>query len=92
MKYLGKWTYADGTSASAPVFAGAVVLINQARKASGKPAVGFLNPLLYKNSATRSAFRDIRELGYGGCATKVGYDLATGIGTPRVATLATAIP
>ena len=74
------------------MFAGAVTLINHARQASGKPAVGFLNPLLYKNTATRSAFRDIRDMGYGGCATLTGYDLATGIGTPRVATLATAIP
>lgn len=74
------------------MFAAAVTLINQARKASGKPPVGFLNPLLYKNAATRSGFRDIREMGYGGCPTGVGYDLATGIGTPKVATLATAIP
>lgn len=74
------------------MFAGAVTLINHARRASGKPAVGFLNPLLYKHTATRSAFRDIRDMGYGGCPTRVGYDLATGIGTPRVSALATAIP
>lgn len=92
VKYLGKWTYADGTSASSPVFAAAVAVLDQARKASGKPALGYLNPLLYKNSATRAAFRDITEMGYGGCDTGSGYDMATGIGTPRVATLATAIP
>jgi subtilase family serine protease len=92
VKYLGKWTYADGTSAASPVFAAAVALIDQARKDSGKPQAGFLNPLLYKHAATRSAFHDITEMGNGGCATTEGYDLSTGIGTPKVATLSTALP
>jgi kumamolisin len=92
VKYLGKWTYADGTSASAPVFAALLSVVNQARAASGKPPVGFLNPLLYKHAATRAAFRDIKEMGYGGCATGSGYDMATGIGSPKAATLSTAIP
>ncbi len=92
VKYLGKWTYADGTSASTPVFAGVIALVNQYRAAHGKPAVGYLNPLIYKNTATRAAFRDITQIGYGGCATTSGYDLATGIGTPKAAELAMAIP
>jgi kumamolisin len=91
-EYLGKWTYADGTSASTPVFAGVVALVNQYRKAKGKPPVGFLNPLIYKHTATRAAFRDITQIGYGGCATGPGYDLATGIGSPKAAELAAAIP
>ena len=92
MKYLGQWTYADGTSASTPVFAALVTLINQSRQAKGKPPVGFLNPILYKNAATRATFRDITTMGYGGCATSSGYDLATGIGSPTAALLANAIP
>ena len=92
VKYLGKWTYADGTSASTPVFAGVVALIDQYRKAKGKPPVGFLNPVIYKHAATRSAFRDITQVGYGGCATGPGYDLATGIGSPKAAELAAAFP
>lgn len=35
-----------GTSASGPIFAGVVGLLNDARLAAGKPPVGFLNPLL----------------------------------------------
>ena len=90
--YLGKWTYADGTSASTPVFAAVVALVDQYRKAQGKPMVGWLNPIIYKHAATRAAFRDITQIGWGGCATTAGYDLATGIGSPKAAELATAIP
>jgi tripeptidyl-peptidase-1 len=36
-----------GTSASAPVFAGMVTLINSIRLANGRPMIGFLNPTLY---------------------------------------------
>ena len=92
VKYLGKWTYADGTSASTPVFAAVVALVNQYRQAHGKPPVGYLNSLIYKHAATRAAFRDITQIGYGGCATGSGYDLATGIGTPKAAELAAALP
>jgi hypothetical protein len=74
------------------VFAGVVALVNQARKAAGKPQVGWLNPIVYKHAATRAAFRDITQIGWGGCATLTGYDMATGIGTPKAAELATAIP
>lgn len=37
----------DGTSASSPAVAGLISLINGARLSQGKPALGFLNPLLY---------------------------------------------
>jgi tripeptidyl-peptidase-1 len=36
-----------GTSAAAPVWAGIVALLNDARLRAGKPALGWLNPLLY---------------------------------------------
>ncbi|KAG8408218.1 hypothetical protein J3459_018082 [Metarhizium acridum] len=36
-----------GTSASAPVWAGIVALLNDARLRAGKPVLGWLNPLLY---------------------------------------------
>lgn len=92
VKFLGKWTYADGTSGSTPVFGALLLLVDQARKAQGKPPVGFINSLIYKHAATRGAFRDIVDQGYGGCATAVGYDLATGVGSPKAAELAAAIP
>jgi len=36
-----------GTSAATPTFASIVSLLNDARIASGKPPLGFLNPLVY---------------------------------------------
>jgi tripeptidyl-peptidase-1 len=38
----------SGTSAAAPVFAGFVTLVNNARLNAGKSPVGFLNPALYQ--------------------------------------------
>ena len=37
-----------GTSATAPVFAGFVSLVNAKRAAAGKASIGFVNPLLYE--------------------------------------------
>jgi subtilase family serine protease len=36
-----------GTSLAAPTFAGVLALVNQARFAHDKPAIGFVNPVLY---------------------------------------------
>ena len=47
----------NGTSASAPVFAAMISLLNDQLISAGKPALGFLNPLLY--STAISAFNDI---------------------------------
>ena len=58
--FNGKWEAVDGTSASAPIFAGMVTLIQDSRFAQGLPPLGFLNPLLYSIWAkTPSAYRDI---------------------------------
>jgi tripeptidyl-peptidase I len=46
----------SGTSASAPLFAGIITLINEQRLAAGKSPVGFLNPTLYANP---DAFTDV---------------------------------
>jgi subtilase family serine protease len=45
-----------GTSASAPIFASIITLINEQRLAAGKKPAGFLNPTLYANPA---AFTDV---------------------------------
>ena len=47
----------DGTSASCPVTAGIVALINDQRLRNNQSPVGFINPALYQMSA--SAFNDI---------------------------------
>merc|ERR1712039_323815 len=38
-----------GTSASAPMFAGLVSLLNEARVAKNMPAMGYINPWLYEH-------------------------------------------
>ncbi|KAI1073558.1 tripeptidyl-peptidase [Whalleya microplaca] len=87
----GRNALLSGTSASSPVFAGVIALLNAARKSQGDPPLGFLNPWLYNNSA---AFTDITA-GYGsGCTgnsdfrngarwnATAGWDPVTGLGTP----------
>lgn len=54
-----------GTSAAAPVFAGIIGLLNDARLRAGKPALGFLNPFLYSKGL--KALNDIVTGGSYGC-------------------------
>ncbi|KAI1753568.1 subtilisin-like protein [Xylaria castorea] len=54
----------QGTSCSAPAFAGIVGLLNDARLKAKKPTLGFLNPLLYSNP---KALNDITLGGSTGC-------------------------
>lgn len=74
-----------GTSASAPIVAGIVTLINEARLKAGKGPAGFLNPVFYKNP---HAFNDITAGNNSGCGTGgftavPGWDPVTGLGTPN---------
>ncbi|KAH8655161.1 peptidase S8/S53 domain-containing protein [Tricladium varicosporioides] len=87
----------SGTSASAPMLAGIIALINDARLQAGKGPLGFINPLIYEYGST--VFNDITKgLSYG-CGQldrsgnlsslplmswncTVGWDPVTGIGTP----------
>jgi len=87
----GRVKVVAGTSASTPAFAGMVSLLNEARLQRGMKPLGFLNPWLYKNA---DAFTDVTKgtnaigrftnapLAYGFNCT-VGWDAATGLGTPR---------
>ena len=85
----GRHSTIGGTSASTPLFAGLVSLLNEARLQRGLPPMGFLNPWIYSNT---DAFTDIVEgtnaisrsgtpLTYGYNCT-VGWDPVTGLGTP----------
>ena len=47
-----------GTSASTPVFAAMISLINAQRASVGKSSVGFINPTLYATQ-NRAYFNDI---------------------------------
>ena len=76
-----------GTSAVAPLWAGLVALCNQRL---GKP-VGFLNALLYTNSAALASFRDITEGNNSGYQAAAGWDPCTGLGSPNGAALLSAL-
>lgn len=100
MIYLGgELVSVDGTSASTPVIAAMIALINDARLRVGMSPLGFLNPWLYDTAARfPSAFVDITQ-GDNACTANamiccpfglpaaVGWDAVTGLGTPNFVTL-----
>jgi kumamolisin len=79
-----------GTSWSAPVWAGFCARINESRTSAGKAPLAFLPPQLYPLLG-RPAFRDITSGSNGAYAAGVGYDLVTGLGSPQVAALISAL-
>jgi len=93
----------DGTSASAPAFAGMVSQVNAQRKAKGFGTVGFINPAMYKSA---SAFNDITDgdnkcgtcdpdgtcMCCGGYSATTGWDAATGLGSVNFAKFAGIFP
>ncbi len=81
---------ASGTSLSCPVWAGITALINQARASNGMGPIGLLNPHLYPLSGT-NAFNDVTSGNNGAYSAGAGYDLCTGLGSPNVANLITAL-
>jgi kumamolisin len=86
----GKVQQIGGTSWSAPVWAGICALLNEARLKAGKPALPFLNPLIYPLIGSGS-FRDITVGNNGAFDAGPGYDLVTGLGVPNVAALVKAL-
>ncbi|KAH3962538.1 hypothetical protein HBH70_161370 [Parastagonospora nodorum] len=75
----------SGTSASSPLAASVIALVNDALISAGKPTLGFLNPWLYKKGY--KGFTDVLSGGNGGCnttgfAVTKGWDAVTGFGTP----------
>ncbi|KAI0118924.1 peptidase S8/S53 domain-containing protein [Nemania sp. FL0031] len=62
-----------GTSAAAPVVAGIIALLNDARLRAGKPTMGFINPFLY--SLKSGPLGDITAGKAVGCN---GYNMQTG--------------
>lgn len=77
-----------GTSWSAPVMAAFCARINQARTAGDLDPMGVFASKLY--SLSSSCFRDTTT-GSNGYAATTGYDLCTGLGTPVVGALITAL-
>ena len=74
-----------GTSFAAPMWAGYLALVNQQAVAESQPTLGFINPALYDiglSSSYDTNFHDITSGSNGDSAT-VGYDLASGWGSPN---------
>jgi kumamolisin len=78
-----------GTSFAAPMWAGYLALANQQAVANGEKTLGFINPTLYAiglGSIYDTNFHDITS-GSNGYSATVGYDLATGWGSPNGSSL-----
>lgn len=72
-----------GTSLSAPAWAGFCALMNEARAKAHKPALPFLNPILYMLD-DEECFRDVIGNKSGEFEAVSGYDMVTGLGVPNI--------
>ena len=93
------WLSAGGTSISAPQWAGVIAMANASRLLAAKPLLGLPHAILYGQISTvpgsyANVFGDVAKGSHGTCGTctaKIGYDELTGLGTPNVANLLTAL-
>jgi subtilase family serine protease len=87
----GRYGEAGGTSAAAPFWAAAMLLVEQYAARHGVTRVNFLAPLLYRLATGHErwpAFHDIRFGTNRYYAGGPGWDPATGLGSPDVYNLA----
>ena len=97
VKYIG----VGGTSCAAPLWAGFTALVNQQGALNGRGTVGFLNPALYSIAANAftyaNCFHDtitgnnFWSSSPGQFNSFPGYDLCTGLGTPKGTSLINAL-
>ncbi|KDN43926.1 subtilisin-like protein [Tilletiaria anomala UBC 951] len=96
----GQEELVGGTSASAPTTASVFALLNNALLSAGKSTLGWSQPRLYPLAS--SAFNDIQSGGSYGCALSssvtpigfpahLGFDGASGIGSPRFESIRSAL-
>jgi hypothetical protein len=81
----GPWFQIGGTSLASPAWAGILAVVNQARVAQGGGSLDGPNetlPYLYQMSSVD--FHDVTDGNNGGFKAGPGYDMVTGLGTPRV--------
>ncbi|GCE25063.1 pseudomonapepsin [Dictyobacter alpinus] len=81
------WITVGGTSASAPVWAGMAADINQYLTKQKKISLGNANSILYALSNTPQRYPAYHDVTTGTNAfykATIGYDLATGLGTPDI--------
>jgi hypothetical protein len=88
-EFNGDQGSAGGTSASSPIWASFMALVNQ--QANGQP-IGFLNPSIYALAQTAGYGDDFHDITSGNnfnmyspnlFSAVSGYDLATGLGSPK---------
>jgi tripeptidyl-peptidase-1 len=89
----GQGFLVDGTSASAPIFASVIAILNDRLLQKSGRVLGFLNPLIYANPGI---FNDITSGNNPSCSSngfpaKSGWDAVTGVGTPNFAKFASLI-
>jgi subtilase family serine protease len=83
-----------GTSFAAPMWAGYLALANQQLISNGSTStLGFVNPTFYQIGLSSSYDTDFHDItgGSNGYSATVGYDLATGWGSPNGANLINAL-
>jgi kumamolisin len=90
------WVEDAGTSASAPLVAGAFAVLSARERAAGRPPLGPVNGLLYE-SAPQTVFdvvsgNNAYSRKVAGLTATPGYDRASGLGVPRFDVLAAALP
>jgi subtilase family serine protease len=90
--------FVGGTSAATPLVAGMIALWNQQARNQGLPRPGFVPPLLTSLAQHNpQAVLDITQgtnalFGGSCCPTRIGFDLATGWGSPMANVIASALP
>ena len=84
------WFDVGGTSAAAPAWAGLVALTDQGLAASGKGPLSTTQLLTDLYSLPSTDFHDITT-GFNGYSAGTGYDLVTGLGTPKANLLVPAL-
>jgi len=84
VSYSGQsgWFEVGGTSAAAPAWAGLVAITDQGLATGGKGTLTSTQTLTDLYSLPSSDFNDITS-GFNGYSATPGYDLVTGLGTPK---------
>ncbi len=77
------WYTVGGTSAGTPQWAGLVAIADQGLTLAGKATLGSTQTLSLLYQLPASAFHDITSGNNGQFSASVGYDLVTGLGTPK---------
>ncbi len=95
----GNWVKDGGTSASAPLIAAAMAVLSADQRRAHRPRLGPVNGLLYylarcHRTATYDVVRGTNSYlpSVRGRRARRGYDLASGLGVPRFARLASSLP